>query len=66
MAGLGEGAEMREIKENFLKFGRLKHVWISRGRTGIANIFFENEEDANMAVQYLNGTFVLSFVINNY
>ena len=64
MAGLGEGADKREIEETFMKFGRLKHVWVSRRPAESANVFFEKEEDAKMAVKSLNGVLVLLLVID--
>ncbi|CAB3362188.1 Hypothetical predicted protein [Cloeon dipterum] len=53
-AEVADGKE--EIEREFEKFGTLSHVWVAFNPPGFAFITFENEHEAQSAVDHLNGS----------
>ncbi|XP_065341843.1 RNA-binding protein Rsf1-like [Cloeon dipterum] len=56
VGGLTDAVKKEEIEREFEKFGTLSHVWVAFNPPGFAFITFENEHEAQSAVDHLNGS----------
>ncbi|XP_059476911.1 RNA-binding protein Rsf1-like [Neocloeon triangulifer] len=56
VGGLNDSVKKEEIEREFEKFGTLNHVWVAFNPPGFAFITFENEDEAQTAVEHLNGS----------
>jgi RNA recognition motif-containing protein len=56
VGGLNDSVKKEEIEREFEKFGTLNHVWVAFNPPGFAFITFENDDDAQTAVDHLNGS----------
>jgi len=67
IGGLGEGADPEEIEKVFTSFGRLRvPTWVAKHPAGFAFAEFERAEDAQDAVNCLDGTLVTTTVVCYY
>jgi len=56
VGGLSDSVKKEEIEREFEKFGTLSHVWVAFNPPGFAFITFENDDEAQTAVDHLNGS----------
>eukprot|EP00730_Choanoeca_flexa_P002889 TRINITY_DN11220_c0_g1_i1.p1 TRINITY_DN11220_c0_g1~~TRINITY_DN11220_c0_g1_i1.p1 ORF type:complete len:159 (+),score=7.10 TRINITY_DN11220_c0_g1_i1:93-569(+) len=56
VGGLPDDAEKEELDRAFSEFGRLNNVWVARRPPGFAFVFFEDQRDAQDAVDKMDGS----------
>lgn len=56
IGNLPRDASEHEVDRAFRKFGPLRNVWVARRPPGFAFVEFEDERDAEDAVQELDGS----------
>eukprot|EP00193_Tetraselmis_chui_P004392 CAMPEP_0177760344 /NCGR_PEP_ID=MMETSP0491_2-20121128/5218_1 /TAXON_ID=63592 /ORGANISM="Tetraselmis chuii, Strain PLY429" /LENGTH=142 /DNA_ID=CAMNT_0019276239 /DNA_START=45 /DNA_END=473 /DNA_ORIENTATION=+ len=55
LGNLDPRASEAEVEDEFIRFGKLRSVWVARKPPGFAFIDFEDPRDADDAVRELNG-----------
>ena len=55
VGGLGADIQKEDLEREFTKFGTLNKVWVARNPPGFAFIEFDDDQDANDAIQEMNG-----------
>lgn len=58
VGGLGDDVEKSDLEREFSKYGELCKVWVARNPPGFAFIEYENMDDANDAIDAMNGTLI--------
>ncbi|XP_046389108.1 RNA-binding protein Rsf1-like, partial [Ischnura elegans] len=59
VGGLNENVKKEDLEMKFKSYGKLNNVWVAFNPPGFAFIEFENEDEAEVAVDNLNGAEVL-------
>lgn len=52
---LGDYGDKEELRRVFSKFGGMTNVWIANNPPGFAYVFYETFDDAEKAVEAMNG-----------
>ena len=58
--GIGESIEEKDLEDAFSKYGRIEKIWVARKPPGFAFIDFDDQRDAEDAVEEMNGKYVTS------
>ncbi|KAK2727549.1 RNA-binding protein Rsf1-like isoform X1 [Artemia franciscana] len=63
VGNLLETVRREDLEDEFSKFGELKNVWVAQNPPGFAFVEFEDPQDANSAIDSLNGAELLGSTV---
>ena len=58
VGGLNADIQREDLEREFNKFGTMNKIWVARNPPGFAFIEFDDDQDANDAIQEMNGAMI--------